>query len=183
MATANKKAARVSTQATTVQVALSRYLPLEKTFREAWKLALRFQEAEGFREYLRRRMPLVVPAAALFVLISIACAAATVIFLADRHPLLALPALILAPFVLIGSLFVQAFVFFSWLENRAIAHALGRRKKTDFDFGQMPRVPWGLAALFLVLPLIILMAVSTTTGVMLLAFTAGIVGVFARFDR
>lgn len=183
MATARKKAASVRNRAAPAQLALPRHLPFEKTFRDASKLAARFREAEGFREYLRRRMLLVVPAGALFVLVSIACAAATVIFLADWHPLLALPALILAPFVLIGSLFVQAYVFFSWLENRALAHALGKRKKEPFDFGRPPRVPWSLAALFLVLPLFVLMAVSAATGIMLLALAAALVGVFARFDH
>jgi hypothetical protein len=162
---------------------LAQYLPLEKTFRDGWKLLMRFREAEGFRDYIRRRSAMVVPAAALFVLISVACAAATVIFLADRHPLLALPGLVLAPFVLAGSLFVQAFVFFSWLENRALAHALGRRSKGKLDFGQPPRVPWALGALFLVLPLAILMAISPGTCVVLILLVVAVTLIFARYDR
>ena len=166
-----------------VQAKIAQYLPLEKTLRDAWKLAQRFQQAEGFRAYLRRRLPLVVPTAALFLLISIACAAATVIFLADRHALLALPAMILAPFVLVGSLFVQAYVFFAWLEGRALTQALGRRKNAKLDFGQLPRVPWALAGLFLVLPLMVLAAVSKATAVVLILLAIGITVLFARFDR
>ena len=166
-----------------VQAAIAQYLPLEKTLRDAWKLAQRFRDAEGFRTYLRRRLPLVIPAVALFVLVSIACAAATVIYLADVHALLALPGLILAPFVLAGSLFVQVYVFFGWLENRALAHALRRHKPGNFDFGQLPRVPWLLAVLFLVVPFMVLWAVSTGTGLVLILLGIAVVMVFARFDR
>jgi hypothetical protein len=165
------------------QAILSRCLPLEETLKDAWKLARRFQEAEGFRTYLRRRFTLVAPALALFTLIGIACAAAMVIFLADRHPLLALPALVLAPFVLAGSLFVQAYVFFSWLESRALAQALGRRKSVPLDFGQLPRVPWGLAAVFLVVPLAVLGAVSAATVLVLILLAILVAVLFAKYDR
>lgn len=162
---------------------LAQYLPLEKTLKEAWKLAARFYQAEGFREYLRRRAAFVVPAVALFALVSIACAAAAVIVLAERHPMLALPGMVLAPFILAGSLFVQAFVFFSWLEGRALAQALGRRQKRDFDFGPSPRVPWGVAALFLVLPLALLALVSAGAALVLILLGVLIIVAIARFDR
>jgi hypothetical protein len=167
-----------------VQAALAHYLPLEKNYRDAVKLLARFQHAQGFRQYLQRRAAFVVPAVALFVLVSVACTAATVIFLADRHALLALPGMMLAPFVLIGSFFVEAFVFFSWLEGRALAQALGRRSKRDFDFGQMPQnVPWVLSGLFLVLPLFILASVSFTAALVLILLAVGIVAAIAKFDR
>lgn len=158
-------------------------LPLEKTLKDARELATRFQEAQGLRHYVRARMPLVIPAALLFVLISVACAAATVIFLADQHPLLALPGLLLAPLVLVGSLFVLAYVFFSWLEGRALALALGRRNKSPLDLGEPPSVPWGLAAIFLFVPLAILAVVSTKAAMVLIVLAVLIPIVFARLDR
>jgi hypothetical protein len=178
MATPNRPAPQAPLQA-----AIAQFLPLEKTLKDAWKLAARFRQAEGFREYVRRRAAFVVPAVALFVLISIACAAAMVIFLAERHAMLALPGMVLAPFVLVGSFFVEAFVFFSWLEGRALAQALGRRGKKTFDFGQFPRVPWVLAALFLVLPLLVLGAVSATAALVLILLAVLITVAIARFDR
>jgi hypothetical protein len=159
------------------------HLPLEQTFKDAWKLAMRFYQAEGFREYLRRRAAFVVPAVALFALISIACAAAMVILLADRHPLLALPGMVLGPFVLVGSFFVEAFVFFSWLEARALAQALGRRSRDPLEFGPLPRVPWVLAVLFLFLPLVLLASVSMTSALVLILLAVGIIAAIARFDR
>jgi hypothetical protein len=178
MATPNQKAPQAPAQA-----ASAHYLPFERTFKNAMKLAARFQHAEGFRAYLRRRAAFVVPAVALFGLISVACAAAAVILLAERHAMLALPGMLLAPFVLIGSFFVEAYVFFSWLEGRALAQALGRRGHEPFEFGPMPRVPWVLAALFLVLPLFLLISVSGTAALVLILLTVGIIAAIARFDR
>lgn len=172
------------------------HLPLEKTLSDARKLATRFQEAPGFRDYLRRRLPLVVPAGLLFVLISVACAATTVIFLADRHPMLALPGLILAPLVLLGSVFVEFYVFFSWLEGRALAKALGPRgarpkgllgtwmlKKLRIDMCEFPSVPWSLAAIFLFLPLVFLVVVATRFALVLIVLAVLTPILFARFDR
>lgn len=179
MATPNRQ-----TPQAPMQAALAQYLPLEKNYRDAMKLFTRFRQAQGFRQYLQRRAAFVVPAVALLLLISVACTAATVIFLAERHALLALPGMMLAPFVLIGSFFVEAFMFFSWLEGRALAQALGRRSKRDFDFGQMPQnVPWVLTALFLVLPLFILASVSLTAALVLILLAVGIVFAIAKFDR
>ena len=179
MATPNRQ-----TSGAPVQATLAQFLPLEKNYRDAMKLFTRFRQAQGFRQYLQRRAAFVVPMVALFVLVSVACTAATIIFLADRHPLLALPGMMLAPFVLIGSFFAEAFVFFSWLEGRALAQALGRRSKRDFDFGQMPQnVPWILAALFLVLPLFILASVSLTAALVLILLAVGIIVAIAKFDR
>jgi hypothetical protein len=179
MATPNRPAPQAPAQA-----AIAQYLPLERTFRDAMKLAQRFQKAEGFRAYLRRRAAFVVPAVALFALISIACGAALVILLADRHPMLALPGMVLAPFVLVASFFVEVFVFFSWLEGRALAQALGRRGGNEhFDFGPLPRMPWVLGTLFLVLPLFVLFAVSGTAALVLILLAVLIIGTIAKFDR
>jgi hypothetical protein len=169
--------------ATPNRPALAQYLPLEKTLKDAWKLFNRFREAAGFREYMRRRAAFIVPAVALFALISIASGAAAVILLAERHPMLALPGMVLAPFILAGSFFVQAFVFFSWLESRALAQALGRRAKADFDFGQLPRVPWALALLFLGVPFAVLVAVSAKAALVLILLAVLIIVAIARFDR
>lgn len=158
-------------------------LPFEKTLKDARDLAVRFQEAQGLRHYVRSRMPLVIPAGLVFLLISIACAAATVIFLAERHALLALPGLLLAPLVLVGSLFVQAYVFFSWLEGRALARALGRRSKAPIDLGELPPVPWGVAALFLFAPLAILAVVAMEAAMVLIVLATLTLLLFARFDR
>lgn len=161
------------------------HLQLAKTFADARDLAARFQNSQGFQQYVRSRMVLLVPAALVYLLISIACAAATVIFLAERHPLLALPGLIIAPLILVGSLFVQAYVLLSWLEDRALAHALGRRGfvRWGIDMGKVPPVPWMMAAIFVLLPLAMLAALAMPAMLVLLVLGAAAPVVFARLDR
>lgn len=160
-------------------------LQLAKTFADARNLAARFQNSQSFQDYVRWRMVLLLPAALVYLLISIACAAATVIFLAERHPLLALPGLILAPVILVGSLFVQGYVFLAWLEDRALAQALGRRRpgKWGIDMGRMPRVPWAMAAVFVVVPLVLLAALAMPAALALIALGAAAPVLFARLDR
>ena len=101
-------------------------LQLEKTFAEAARLVERFRRAEGFRRYLAERRLLVTAAGAGLLATALGCAAALVVFVAELHPLLALPGLVLAPFVLLGSAFVQGYVLLSWLERPG--RAVGRRR-------------------------------------------------------
>jgi hypothetical protein len=137
----------------------------------------------------------VIPAVVLIVLISIACAAGSWCFLRTIS-LLVLPALLLAPVILVASLFVQTYVFFYWLENRALAQALGHRpkaaqgvlaawllRKWGVDMGTAPPVPWILAAVVLFAPLVMLAYVELT-AVLVLIVVAGLMPIlFARFDR
>lgn len=172
-----------------------RFLPLE-TLSEAQKLVHRFQEGEGFRLYVLERKRLVILAVLFIVLVSIACAAGTVVFLAGAHSLLALPALLLAPVILVGSLFVQMYVFFYWLENRALARALGHRakpargmlaawlsKKLGVDMGTFPPVPWILATVVLFAPLAMLAHFALNVALVLIVLTILMPILYARFDR
>jgi len=67
-----------------VQEMISQYLPTE-TLSEARNLAHRFQEGEAFRLYVLRRRWLVIPAGLVILLVGLACAAATVLFLGRRR--------------------------------------------------------------------------------------------------
>ena len=138
-----------------------------KTFDEARNLAERYQKGDAFRFYVLERMRLVIPAAVAFLLVSIACTAATVVFLAGSRSWLMLPALVLAPLILIGSLFVQIYVFFSWLELQALARALGHAAKPTPG-----TLPWGLAAIFLFAPLVILASLSWLAALSLIVLAA-----------
>jgi hypothetical protein len=161
---------------------------------EALNLVRRYQEGRGFRSYVKERMNLLVPIGLLMLLISIGCAAATVLYLGGTRPLLVLFAILLVPFVLIGSFFVQAYVFASWLEGRALAMALHRKPKASgplaarllkagIDMGAMPAVPWLLAALFVALPIAMLLAVMPGLALLLIVLLAAAPVVFARLDR
>ena len=181
---------------TPVQDWIVRLLPLQ-TLSDAQDLAIRYKTVEGLQLYVRERKRLVIPAVVLIVLISIACAAGVVVFLADAYSLLVLPALLLDPVILVASLFVQMYVFFYWLENRALAQALGHRpkkatqgvlaawllKKLGVDMGTPPPVPWILAAVVLFAPLVMLAYVDLPAVLVLIVVAILMPILFARFDR
>ena len=118
---------------------------------DALQLARRAQ-AGPFYGYLSDRIPLLIAVALLMSLTSIGCAAGALLFLGNTRSVLDLLVFLLVPFILAGSFVVQAVLFLSWLENRALAQALHHKAR-------LPRLPWLYAALFLVLPLIMLVQV------------------------
>lgn len=161
---------------------------------EGMSLVRRFQEARGFREYIQERTKLLAPIAVLVALTSLACAAATVMYIGGMQPILVLLSLFLAPVILAGSAFVQAYIYLSWLENRAIAKALRRAprpggpitaqlRKAGIDLGTLPRVPWVLAIVFLFLPLSMLVVIVPKVGFTLVALHLLAPFVFVRLDR
>jgi hypothetical protein len=171
---------------------IAQYLIL-RPVNEALSLAHRFQEGQGFRAYVLRRLWPIVPIGLLMALTSLGCAAATVLYLGGTRPLLVLLAILLVPFVLVGSLFVQAYVFFAWLESRALAQALHHKaargpvagwlmQKLGVDLGSLPPVPWALAAIFLMLPLAMLVMLAPVPGLALIVLLILAPVVFARFD-
>ena len=178
------------------QPGIARFLPLQ-TLKEARNLGGRLQGSDVFRHYVTRRLRLVLPAVVLFLAISVACTAASIVSVAGaRSSLLVLVAIVFAPLVLIGSLFVQLHVFFSWLEGRALARAYPRSakpehgplaawlaKKLKADLGTAPRVPWGFAAVFLFAPLALLALVSLKFALALAAAEVLLPILYARFDR
>ena len=152
-------------------------MTLTDPLKDAMNLANRFQKGELFQKYVVERMWLVVPAALLMLVTSLALAFGVVMFVGGTRPLMVLLSLLVAPLVLIGSLFEQGYVFLSWLEGRALAKSLGRRarkprgraaawieKQLDADLGAAPPVPWLLAGIVLVLPLLFLLMASPSRG-------------------
>lgn len=161
---------------------------------DALNLVHRYQEGTGFRGYVKERMQLLLPVGGLMALTSVACAAAMVLYLGGTRSLLVLFALLLVPVVLFGSFFVQAYVFGSWLEARALAKALQRRPrapgpirarllKAKIDIGAMPPVPWVLAILFLGFPLAMLVSVAPLWAWTLVVLQIAAPFAFARLDQ
>lgn len=165
-----------------------------QTLEDAMKLLQRYDKGEGFQRYVKSRLALVAPVALLILATGIAFASATIV-LAGPRIWLALPSMILAPVLLLGSVFVQAYLFFSWLESRAMAHALGHpsappgrigrwaAKNLRAELGAPPAVPWDFAAVFLALPWLILLVVSSQIAVLLVVLHLVAVVAFARLDR
>lgn len=173
---------------------VERLLPL-RTLMNAQELARRFREVDGIRLYVHERQALVIAATLVIVLMSIACSVGVVVFLADRNSLLALLGILLLPVVLAGSFFVLAYVFFSWIEGRALARELRHRHRRPrgasalwlsqnigLDMGPFPPVPWFLAVLVVFVPLALLAEawLSAALTVILLGIVMPVV--YAKFD-
>jgi hypothetical protein len=163
-------------------------------FNEGMNLVRRYQDGQGFRSYVKERAALLAPIGLLILFTSIAFAGALVMYLGGTRSFLVLLSMIIAPFVLVGALLVQAYVFVSWLEARALAHALHRKPhptgplsamlvKHGIDMGSMPPVPWLLAGVFIVLPLVMLWLVSPKLALALVVLHIAAPIVFARLDK
>ena len=166
------------------------------TMWEARNLAARFTAGDAFRGYVRHRMHLVIPALLLILVIALSSTVASVVFAAGTRPLLVLMALILAPVIMLGSLFVQAYVFFAWLEGRALARMSAHRHKPargklatwlaiklHADLGDAPPVPWAMAALFVLVPMAILAYVAIKLALLLIVLAVLTPILYSRFDR
>lgn len=166
--------------------------PLE----DGLQLARRYRELDGLRAYVGARLPLVIPAGLLILVAAIACGLTPVFLLVGTNPVAALVGLLLAPVILTGSLFVLAYVFFGWLEERSLAKALGHRtgpapgklarwirRKLRADLGKAPPVPWLLAALFVIAPLVLLAGAAPVTALIFIALLALAPILYARLDR
>jgi hypothetical protein len=153
--------------------ALDQY-PLLGIINDAFALAHRYAEGERFRAHVAQRLRLVVPMGCLILFVSVACASAVMLALGELHRSLVLVGIVVMPLVLVASLFAQGYVFFSWLELRALGQrgAAGR-----------PPVPWALVAASILAPLALLAVVAWKSALVLLAVAALAPLVYDALDR
>lgn len=170
-------------------------IPTPQVVTDAFALAGRFRDAQGLQRHVRNRKPLLQGAGAVLVLLGLACGAGVFVFLAGLRTWLTLPAMAIAPLVALGSLFVLFYVFFSWIEGRALAQALGHRtgpapgrlqrwmeKKLRLSLGAMPELPWLPFGLFVLLPFALLVASAPGAGIFVLLVALAAPLVYARLD-
>ena len=147
---------------------------------DAWNLVGRFQKNSVFRDYVLDRLGLVLGALVIYAALVIAAVSATAVLIAGSGAGFVLPAFILAPFLFIGSLCVAAYLFFSWLEGRALRRALHHEPRHGT---LLPKIPWVLAGVFLGVPALILLFVWWKVALILIALGLATPFVFARLDR
>ena len=157
---------------------------MKKQISDALGLLARCRESDAFRAYLQERQALVLGAGVVMLLVALACATGVATFLAGLRTWLTLPALLLGSLVLAASGAVQLYVFFSWLEARALAHALHKPLYTQYGIaiGPMPEVPWPLVAAVILVPLLLL-AISAPVAAILIALLGAATPIaFAHFE-
>lgn len=173
---------------------MMRWIPID-TVREAFHLLQRFQEVEHYRYYVLDRLALVIPTVAIIFLVSIACALGIIALIADVHFLLVIPVIVLSTIILVGSLLVQLYVFFAWMEGRSLNLALGNRhrpvpgrfaiwlrQRLALDLSPVPPVPWIFVAIFLALPLTLLAFIWTSASLAIAAIGLVVPIIYARLD-
>lgn len=153
------------------------------TLNDAVGLAHRFTEAETFRNYVTHRLRLVVPVCCLILFLSVASAAGVMLALGAISHGLVLLGVILLPIVMLGSLFVQAYVFFSWLEIRALHHRGESAPRASLDLGELPKVPWALVGAAVFVPLALFALVAWKAALVLLALVVLAPFLYAALDR
>jgi len=165
---------------------LTHFLP-GNVIAEARQLALSLQRDDQLRRYALRRMWLIIPAGLIFFLIATACAMGTVRFLDQffERPMngwLIATVLVLGLFVWFAALMSQLYALFSWLEARALREGQAGLPPTAQGVGEpdarsdstRAKSSVWLIAVFVVVPLFALAAVSPAIAIVLVA-----VGIFA----
>ena len=157
-------------------------------FVEAPNLVRRYRGGKAFRYYVEERKALVLPAVLIFVAFSVATSAGAIVFIGGTHPLRTLLAIVIAPFFLIGSVIVLLFVFFSWLESRAMAAVTGSAAgglsvaALRATLLRLP-VPWAYAGVFIGLPLLFVALISGKIAALLLLAVLATPILYSLLDR
>jgi len=146
-------------------------------FTEARNLAERYKKGDSFRLHVRERQGLVLLVLAVFLGISIALGLGLFPMM-GTHRLGVLLAMVLLPVVLLTSFALQAYVFFAWLELRALEPMLPHRAapaggtwlaRLRLRLGKPPPIPWIAAGVLLFVPLLVLASASLKAALLVVA--------------
>lgn len=156
---------------------------------EAPGLLRRYRESDAFRRYVDDRAPLVIAVSVVFLMFSLATTTGAVVTVGGTRSFLVLLMLVLAPFLLAGTFLTLLFIFFSWLENRALELTLARVKNPARPqgwrgvLGRLPPVPWLPVGVFVVVPLGLLASLSAGGAAVMLVLAIAAPAGYAFFDR
>ena len=161
-------------------------------FNEALNLVRRYEKGDAFRNHVRERMNLVVPVIVLCAVISLALCIGVMAQM-DHGGLRALIAVVVLPIVLIGSALLQIYLFFSWLELRALQPMLHHGPAPSAEpvwlvrlrsrLGKAPPIPWISVGVLLGLPLLLLASASLKMAVLVIVLAVAIPVAYAHLDR
>jgi hypothetical protein len=161
-------------------------------FNEALNLVRRYEKGDAFRNHVNDRMQLVAPVIAVCVVISLALCIG-IMGQMDHGGWRAFLAVVALPLVLIGSALLQIYVFFSWLELRALRPMLAHNApaaggpswltKLRSRLGKAPPMPWISIAVLFVLPLLLLGTASPKIALLVVALAIAAPITYAQLDR
>jgi hypothetical protein len=165
-------------------------IQLLATIEAGMALFQRYQRGAAFRNYVKKHGVELLVAALVLAAVAAACTGATVVLVGGTSSWRVLLALIAAPLVLLANLGLLLYVFFSWVEARAVTtpRPHGRlgawlHAKLRANLGAPPPVPWALAALFVGLPFLMLAWLSWPMALGLALLVALLPVLYARVDH
>jgi hypothetical protein len=161
-------------------------------FNEALNLVRRYEKGDAFRNHVNDRKSLVAPVLAACGVISLALSLGVMAQM-DHGGLRAFLAVVALPIVLIGSALLQIYIFFSWLELRALRPMLSHDApsaggppwlaKLRSRLGKPPPMPWISIAVLLVLPLALLSMASPKIAALVIVLGVATPIAYAHLDR
>ena len=161
-------------------------------FNEALNLVRRYEKGDAFRHHVHDRMNLVAPVMALCAAISLALCIG-VMSQMDHGGLRGFLAMVALPIVLIGSALLQVYLFFSWLELRALRPMLAHGApaaggppwlaKLRSKLGKPPPIPWVPVAVLLLAPFLLLAMASPKIAALVIVLALAAPVVYAHLDR
>ena len=161
-------------------------------FNEALNLVRRYEKGDAFRNHVRERMNLVAPVMVLCAVISLALCIG-IMALMDHGGLRAFIAVAALPIVLIGSALLQIYLFFAWLELRALQPMLAHGTATAggppwlarlrAKLGKPPPMPWVSVCVLLFFPLFLLLMASPKMALLVIVLALATPIAYAHLDR
>jgi len=151
---------------------------------DAVALSSRCRETEDFRAYLQVRQTPILAVGAAILVVALGGAAGIAMCLAGLRTWLTLPGLLLGSLAAVVSAMLQLYVFFSWLEGRALAHALHKPlyMRHGIPIGPMPPVPWAAVAAVVLAPLLLLALSAPVAAILVILLGAATPVAFAHFE-
>lgn len=157
---------------------------------DGFELVQRYQRGAAFRGYVKKHGVEILVAVLVLLAIALACTAATIVFVGGTRSWRVFLALIAAPLVLVGNASLLLYLFFSWVEGRAVTapQPHGRlgawvQAKLRVNLGAPPPMPWAPVAVFVGLPFLMLAWVSWPTALVLLLLATALPLLYARLDQ
>ena len=166
-------------------------LGFRETIKAGFALFDRYERGPAFRAYVKAHGLELVIATAAIAIIAVTITGAAIVFVGGNRRWAVLLAIIAAPALLIASLGLLLYVFFSWVETRVAPLAppthpatIWLHQKLGANLGSRPpEVPWPLVALFLGVPLLMTTWLSWITALLMLLLAAAVPVGYARMGQ
>lgn len=162
-----------------------------ETIKAGFALFDRYERGPAFRAYVKAHGPELMAATAAIAIIAATITGAAIVFVGGTRRWAVLLAIVAAPALLVASLGLLLYIFFSWVETRVAPLAppthpatIWLHQKLGANLGgRPPAVPWPLVALFIGVPLFMTARLSWITALLMVLLAAAVPIGYARMEQ